>query len=581
MSREKYVSLRKNKISSLRDKGARILHSKHVLMMVVVLNLADCCLVLGELILDIHFIKGLRDETEQQSEKFVKTIVNRYPDALTGYPTEELGDIFKLLYAADCSWPPREEAFLPHENEAFIKNDDTDDEDSNNEISQDKNSDDNASDFNTDDSDVKTDSSDDSDDKTGLNATRLRRNADYRANPSANSNIHTMKEPAYKIPQSVPDVQGTDTYAKTHTMIVNVAHGLHKASITILGILFFESILKIICMGKHFLEHKLEVFDVVVVTVSFVVDLVLIKGLMWMKVQDAVFILSLLLPWRVIRVVNSLIVAVLDHEHFRLKMMHKEKKVIAGRLETLEKTAKQWNLHLKQIEAFCESEGIPNWKIRPYTALWRKESTISKMASLALSGILPGIIMGPSDKKMFGTLENCFAQIADSKDCATKSNTNTSNAFIPSASMPIIMHTRHNVPEVNIEIDDESDDSNDGENLIEPVTGSRSNMSRSGSPYLTPVQSMLSDLSHSILMMGTTPPRMTLDLSTDMRPLMSDQTSDQTSTDSDEIYEAIGEIKPRSEVNTIKANPLYGVVKTESMLRDVTIWQLERDMISK
>lgn len=34
------------------------MHTKHVLMCVVVLNVIDCVLVLGELILDIYFLKG-------------------------------------------------------------------------------------------------------------------------------------------------------------------------------------------------------------------------------------------------------------------------------------------------------------------------------------------------------------------------------------------------------------------------------------------------------------------------------------------------------------------------------------------
>ena len=38
--------------------GEIILHSKQILLLVVVVNLLDCCLVLGELILDIHYIKG-------------------------------------------------------------------------------------------------------------------------------------------------------------------------------------------------------------------------------------------------------------------------------------------------------------------------------------------------------------------------------------------------------------------------------------------------------------------------------------------------------------------------------------------
>lgn len=41
-----------------RHKGALVLHSKHVLLLVVILNLVDCSLVLSELILDIHYVKG-------------------------------------------------------------------------------------------------------------------------------------------------------------------------------------------------------------------------------------------------------------------------------------------------------------------------------------------------------------------------------------------------------------------------------------------------------------------------------------------------------------------------------------------
>jgi len=47
------------------------------------------------------------------------------------------------------------------------------------------------------------------------------------------------------------------------------------------------------------------VFDATVVIISFVVDVVFLKGLQDFATEDALFILSFLLPWRVIRVVNS------------------------------------------------------------------------------------------------------------------------------------------------------------------------------------------------------------------------------------------------------------------------------------
>ncbi|KAH3891987.1 hypothetical protein DPMN_016097 [Dreissena polymorpha] len=63
-------------------------------------------------------------------------------------------------------------------------------------------------------------------------------------------------------------------------------------------------------------------FDVVVVIVSFVVDLVLLKGLTNMKVQVAVLVVSLLLPWRVIRVVNSMYTKVAPRYHYRHNRCH-------------------------------------------------------------------------------------------------------------------------------------------------------------------------------------------------------------------------------------------------------------------
>ena len=52
-----------NSLFRLRHGGEMVLHSKQVLMAVVILNLVDCCLVLGELVLDIHYIKGDRSRS--------------------------------------------------------------------------------------------------------------------------------------------------------------------------------------------------------------------------------------------------------------------------------------------------------------------------------------------------------------------------------------------------------------------------------------------------------------------------------------------------------------------------------------
>jgi len=42
----------------LRRDGGKFLLNKYVLLVIVVLNIIDCALVLGELILDLHHVKG-------------------------------------------------------------------------------------------------------------------------------------------------------------------------------------------------------------------------------------------------------------------------------------------------------------------------------------------------------------------------------------------------------------------------------------------------------------------------------------------------------------------------------------------
>jgi len=53
-----------------RKSGENILHSKKVLMLIVILNIIDCALVLAELILDIVFIKGKQTLNIKITNKF-------------------------------------------------------------------------------------------------------------------------------------------------------------------------------------------------------------------------------------------------------------------------------------------------------------------------------------------------------------------------------------------------------------------------------------------------------------------------------------------------------------------------------
>ncbi|XP_053385066.1 uncharacterized protein LOC123536889 [Mercenaria mercenaria] len=388
--RESCIPPRDKKVARLRLKGERMLHSKFVLLTIVVLNLVDCALVLGELILDIHFIREFRTKSDESSQQFIDTLQTRYPEHLHGHNIDHMDLLYAQLSLAQCHWHDTSPEKVTSSSLHRFLNDTQRRERGSEVIPLNNIHGPQSGPSYT----IKEEAMHKNDSKSvyALNSKPW--------NHTTHSLNHT-KQYGNHAGHSGNDTEhshGDHGHHREHSIWEHVAHGMHKASITILGILFVENFTKLICMGRAFLIKKLEVFDSLVVFISFVVDLVLLKGLMEYRVQDAVFILTFLLPWRVIRVVNSLIVAILDHEHFRLKMLYQEKKAVTAELKSLKAKEKGWDFHLKKIEHFCESEGIPKWKIRQHTAMGRKQSTITTMASLALNGFLKGMVLSPSDK---------------------------------------------------------------------------------------------------------------------------------------------------------------------------------------
>lgn len=57
------------------------------------------------------------------------------------------------------------------------------------------------------------------------------------------------------------------------------------------------------CFNNSILH--IQVFDALVILISFVIDLVFIEGVMSMEISNYVIVLTFLLPWRIIRILNS------------------------------------------------------------------------------------------------------------------------------------------------------------------------------------------------------------------------------------------------------------------------------------
>ncbi|XP_061187188.1 uncharacterized protein LOC133195358 [Saccostrea echinata] len=320
----------KSKLGKIRYKGEKLMHTKWVLLTIVLLNILDCILVMGELILDIYYLKGVVDHDETAALKFVTDMKSQYPDALQDYKYDyaELDNLHRKILSAqvdfNSAYSPRSVTEttvtittpIPMLTTLLTK-------------------------------DVTTATF-----ASSLNSERRKR--------AANSPDDVNKTGSDIVENHVFD---------HHSIEVDLAHYFHYCSIAILAILAVENVLKLFSSGKEYFKNKLEVFDGFIVVASFIVDLVFIKGLSAYKVQLFVVILAFLVPWRVVRVVNSLVVAVIDHEHFRMKLMYKQKKQIAAELKSAKANAKDLQICFEAMRKLAYSAGVSAKHIDAVNAL--------------------------------------------------------------------------------------------------------------------------------------------------------------------------------------------------------------------
>ncbi|KAK6191871.1 hypothetical protein SNE40_003451 [Patella caerulea] len=309
----------KQTVARWRREGEKILRSKYMLLAVVLLCVVDCALVLGELILDLYKVRNTLQSSKNEMEGFISGLHRQYPQDIVDVEVE-IRVIFMKILDSKIHWN-----YYSH----------------------------NATNLNNDTSEHAGQTS---------SSRRRRESVSYNngydvSTGSGNYSKIQTHNPSVGVKHSA--VMG----AHKHSVEDDIAHAFHLASITILAILVIETILKTICAGKPFFHRKLEVFDAVIVLISFLVDLVFLNRLPNYEIQDFVFILAFLLPWRVMRVVNSLVVAVKDHEHFRLKLVYSRKKKIQNSLKESEIKLQVFRCQCNALRKLCISEGIDEWKV--------------------------------------------------------------------------------------------------------------------------------------------------------------------------------------------------------------------------
>uniref|UniRef100_A0A2C9L5V3 Voltage-gated hydrogen channel 1 n=1 Tax=Biomphalaria glabrata TaxID=6526 RepID=A0A2C9L5V3_BIOGL len=205
-----------------------------------------------------------------------------------------------------------------------------------------------------------------------------------------------------------------------HSKEMEIAHKLHYASLFVVSILLIGVTSKIICKNTHNLERQIagaskEVFDAIVIIASFAVDLTFIKGLAEFAVDDSIFVLVFLLPWRVIRVVNSLVMAVIDHEHVKLRLLYSRKKKLDKTVETLRNETDELKGMLQDVRQFCIKEGIDasliDSMLGKFAPRRRKDSKFYTLVKLVMS--TASMNNNDNDSISSSSMENDLRHIAN------------------------------------------------------------------------------------------------------------------------------------------------------------------------
>ncbi|XP_005094274.1 uncharacterized protein LOC101855857 [Aplysia californica] len=554
----------------LRKRGEKLLHSKYVVILVIILTVTDCALVIAELILDLSSVKKTQGATEAMTLSFVEKIIKKYPDEVA--PLHSLTDVFEELNHADIVWnntrnsrghdlDPDLERNLHHHHhknrdalhtsvttptsvpvvggesvaEGWPLSSDTPLGVGNfsralrtlwiqkrNYSSNSRFRRSNRNDSLRDSSAVlsrllertrleiekvlsklsrrrkrsseetggltaeyeATDSGEAGD--TSRNSQELEDevlNSDFFENNYGKNNGKTylssltgliVKILTMQSNETGPILGGPARYAEApltvesagkgegkgakhvsdqdilhkyrlefhHSEDMEIAHKLHYASVAVVSILLIEVTMKIICAGSHFLKRKIEVFDAVIVVASVIVDLIFIKGLNQFPVDDSIFVLAFLLPWRVIRVVNSLVMAVIDHEHVKLRLLYSRKKKLDKTVETLRNEVDELKGMMQDIRQFCIKEGIEASRIDSLLGKFaprrRKDSKFYTLVKLVMSTASINNNNNDNDSVSSSSMENDLRDYAnrDSVLNEATSNENTVTSLKQYLSVP-------------------------------------------------------------------------------------------------------------------------------------------------
>ncbi|XP_062516900.1 voltage-gated hydrogen channel 1-like [Corticium candelabrum] len=138
---------------------------------------------------------------------------------------------------------------------------------------------------------------------------------------------------------------------------INPGFVLHVLGLVVLGVFLLELCLKLYSFGLSFFKHKMEVFDGVIVVVSFAMDAAYGGD---EDAWDGVGLLVLLRMWRVVRIVNGVVLSV--------------KKKSEKRINELQSQLNGSEDEVKRLKSLLEAQTAEMEKLRKFTQECEKDN---------------------------------------------------------------------------------------------------------------------------------------------------------------------------------------------------------------
>ncbi|XP_050411465.1 uncharacterized protein LOC126825736 isoform X1 [Patella vulgata] len=345
----------KSKCKRFRKRLSILLHTHVALILVCILAAMDSSCVIGQIICDILIMKEKLHEWEVLDyEKLSPILVKEIPRLNTSAyepGKKNLKNFYEIL-SADQHFSPRGES-ASHRLEASHK-------------------------------------------PTSHQHSHLPKTEDPITSPPPDTNGNhnsTSNEKRKKRSLHTVELHAAGADEEDHGILHELNHTFHLGSMVILSILLLETLLKTFAMGRKILMHKLEVFDAFVVTVSWCLDIAFWEGIWEHPGTEAATILIFILPWRVVRIVNSFVLVIQEKDNVQLKIIKQRLRLNFKKTKEIRDKLNTYRTESKQLQGLCRKHGASENEISACGPGGRRRRSsvmpaLDTLASIALVGAI-------------------------------------------------------------------------------------------------------------------------------------------------------------------------------------------------